>query len=84
MSNIGPTDGKQFFRDIIKRLTRLENNAGQIGAKAAKVAAAQVAASQQIFVGPTDPSPGLAPGTEYVWYKSNGSGTLIDTIFGIS
>jgi hypothetical protein len=34
------------------------------------------------IVSDTDPSPTLASGTEYVWFKLDGSGNLIDIITG--
>lgn len=36
------------------------------------------------FIGPTDPSTFLAPGTEYVWHKTDGAGTLLDIVSGVA
>lgn len=34
--------------------------------------------------GTTDPGPTLAKGTEYVWMKTDGAGTLLDILAGVS
>lgn len=35
-------------------------------------------------VGPIDPAPSLPPGTEYVWNKTDGAGTLLDIVTGVA
>lgn len=37
-----------------------------------------------VSFGPDDPEPSLPPGTEYVWNKTDGAGTLIDIITGVA
>jgi hypothetical protein len=34
--------------------------------------------------GPTDPSASLPHGTEYVWMKTDGAGTLLDIVSGVA
>lgn len=36
------------------------------------------------FAGPDDPSSDLPPGSEYVWLKTDGAGTLLDIISGVA
>lgn len=52
-------------------------------------ALAAIAGSDELttaFVGfgPVDPAPSLPPGTEYVWNKTDGAGTLLDIVSGVA
>lgn len=38
--------------------------------------------SSAVHVGPTDPAPDITPGTEYVWFKTDGDGVTLDIITG--
>ena len=35
-------------------------------------------------VGATDPEPDVPPGTEFVWFKTDGAGTLLDILTGVA
>ena len=59
--------------------------AGQTGA----VTGTQIAADPALkaafaSVGAADPGPGLPHGTEYVWMKTDGAGTLLDILSGVA
>lgn len=43
-----------------------------------------VSGSGHLYIGTTDPATVLTVGTEYVWHKTDGSGTLIDIITGVA
>lgn len=36
----------------------------------------------EVYVQPTDPTASVAPGTEFVWFKTDGDGTLLDILSG--